>query len=58
VGEFFFNVRDDKWLERVFEDNMVTNYESLFNTWFVDTCVYGRSGTRFMSKIPLELFAV
>jgi hypothetical protein len=37
---------------------MVTNYESLFNTWFVDTCVYGKTGTRFMSKIPMELIAV
>ncbi len=58
VGEFYFNVRDDKWLDRVFEENMVTNYESLFNTWFVDTCVYGKTGTRFLSKIPLELIAV
>jgi hypothetical protein len=58
VGEFYFNVRDDKWLDRVFEENMVTNYESLFSTWLVDTCVYGKSGARFMSNIPLKLFTV
>ncbi|MGH6720131.1 MAG: M24 family metallopeptidase [Alphaproteobacteria bacterium] len=55
VGEFYFNVRDERWLDRVFEDNMVTNYESMFNTWLVDTCVYGRRNTRFLSKTPLEL---
>lgn len=58
VGEFYFNVRDDKYLDRVFEENMVTNYESLFSTWFVDTCVYEPSGARFLSKTPLELIAV
>lgn len=58
VGEFFFNVRDEQWLDRVFEENMVTNYESLFNTWFVDTCVYGKEGAPFLSRIPMELFAV
>ena len=36
---------------------MVTNLESLFSTWFVDTCVYERTGARFMSKIPMELMA-
>ena len=57
VGEFYFNIRDDKYLDRVFEENMVTNLESLFSTWFVDTCVYERTGARFMSKIPMELMA-
>ncbi|MEX2648899.1 MAG: Xaa-Pro peptidase family protein [Alphaproteobacteria bacterium] len=55
VGEFYFNVRDERWLDRVFEENMVTNYESMFNTWLVDTCVYGKARTRFLSKTPLEL---
>jgi Xaa-Pro aminopeptidase len=58
VGEFYFNARDDKYLDRVLEENMVTNFESLFGTWLVDTCVYEKSGTRFMSKIPLDLIAV
>jgi Xaa-Pro aminopeptidase len=58
VGEFYFHVRDDKYLDRVFEENMVTNFESLFNTWLIDTLVYQRDGTRLLSKLPLELFAV
>jgi Xaa-Pro aminopeptidase len=58
VGEFYFNVRDERWLDRVFEENMVTNYESLFSTWFVDTCIYGKNGAPFLSRIPIELFAV
>ena len=37
---------------------MVTNFESLFSTWLVDTCVYERTGARFMGKTPMELVAV
>ena len=58
VGEFYFHFRDEQWLDRVFEENMVTNYESMFNTWLVDTCVYGKDGTRILSKTPLELQGV
>jgi len=58
VGEFYFNARDDKYLDRVFEENMVTNFESIFSTWLVDTCVYERTGARFMGKTPMELVAV
>ncbi|MSP81468.1 MAG: aminopeptidase P family protein [Alphaproteobacteria bacterium] len=58
VGEFYFHVRDDKYLDRVFEENMVTNFESMFNTWLVDTCVYGKTGTRILSKTPLQLQSI
>ena len=58
VGEFYFHVRDERGLERVFEKNMVTNYESMFNTWLVDTCVYQAGATRILSKTPLELQSV
>jgi Xaa-Pro aminopeptidase len=58
VGEFYFHFRDDKYLDRVFEENMVTNLESLFGTWFVDTCVYEKNGARFLSRCPLELIAI
>ena len=58
VGDFYFHFKDDKYLDRVFEENMVTNFESLFNTWLIDTCVYGKQGTRFLSKIPPEVIAV
>jgi Xaa-Pro aminopeptidase len=58
VGEFYFNVRDDKYLDRVFEENMVTNYESVFNTALIDTLVYERDRTRILSRIPLQTFSV
>jgi Xaa-Pro aminopeptidase len=58
VGEFYFHFRDDKYLDRVFDENMVTNFESLFGTWFVDTCVYEKTGARFLSKAPMELIAI
>jgi Xaa-Pro dipeptidase len=60
VGEFYFNIRDDNplLLDRVIEENMVTNYESMFNTWLVDTCVYTKTGAPFLSKTPLELQSV
>jgi Xaa-Pro aminopeptidase len=58
VGDFYFHFKDNKYLDRVFEENMITNFESLFNTWLIDTCVYTRSGTRFMSKLPPEVIAV
>jgi Xaa-Pro aminopeptidase len=58
VGDFYFHFRDDKYLDRVFEPNMVTNFESLFATWLIDTCVYEPGGTRFMSSLPMGLVAV
>ncbi|MEX2298131.1 MAG: Xaa-Pro peptidase family protein [Dongiaceae bacterium] len=60
VGEFYFNIRDEDplLLDRVIEENMVTNYESMFNTWLVDTCVYRKTGAPFLSTIPLELQGV
>ena len=58
VGDFYFHLGDDKYLDRVFEENMVTNFESLFNTALIDTCIYGRDGTKILSKTPLELIAV
>lgn len=57
VGEFYFHLADDKYLDRVFEENMVTNFESLFNTWLIDTCVYEKNGTRILSRTPLEIIA-
>ena len=58
VGDFFFNIRDDKYLDRVFEANMVTNFESLFDSWLIDTLIYGKSGIEILSTTPLELIAV
>ncbi len=58
VGDFYFHVGDDRYLDRVFEENMVTNYESLFHTHLIDTIVYGKDGARTLSNTPLELIAV
>jgi len=58
VGDFYFHLGDDKYLDRVFEENMVTNFESLFNTHLIDTLVYEKDRTRILSKTPLELIAV
>jgi Xaa-Pro aminopeptidase len=58
VGDFYFHLGDDKYLDRVFEENMVTNFESLFGTELIDTCIYGKDGTKILSKTPLELIAV
>jgi Xaa-Pro aminopeptidase len=58
VGDFYFHLGDDKYLDRVFEENMVTNFESLFDTQLIDTCIYGREGTKILSKTPMELFAI
>jgi Xaa-Pro dipeptidase len=58
VGDFYFHLGDDKYLDRVFEENMVTNFESLFNTAMIDTLIYGKDGTRVLSSIPRELIAV
>jgi Xaa-Pro aminopeptidase len=58
VGDFYFHYQDDKYLDRVFEENMVTNLESLFNTWLIDTIVYERNGARILSNTPIELIVV
>jgi Xaa-Pro aminopeptidase len=58
VGEFFFTLRDENYLDRVFEKNMVTNFESCFNTALVDTVVYEKSRSRTLSQMPEELIVV
>ncbi len=58
VGDFYFHVADTKYTDRVFEENMVTNYESIFNTALIDMLVYGKDGTRVLSEVPLTVFAV
>lgn len=58
VGDFYFNVTDTTGLDRVFERNMVTNFESIFSTSLIDTLLYGRDGTRVMSDVPMELICV
>ena len=57
VGDFYFHVDDERWIERVFEPGMVTNFESLFSTALIDTIVYEPEGCRVLSKTPLEVIA-
>ena len=58
VGDFYYHLGDDRYLDRIFEENMVTNFESLFSTALIDTIVYGKNGSRVLSKIPRELIVV
>jgi hypothetical protein len=58
VGDFYFNLGDDEFLDRVFEDGMVTNFESLFDTALIDTVVWRKDGCRLLSKMPLDLIVV
>ena len=58
VGEFYFNLYDEDFLDRVFEENMVTNFESLFNTALIDTVVYEKDSARTLSQTPEELIVI
>ena len=58
VGDFYYHLGDDRYLDRIFEENMVTNFESLFSTALIDTIVYGKNGSRVLSKTPRELIVV
>ncbi len=58
VGDFYFHVMDTRYLDRVFEEGMVTNFESIFNTALIDMMAYGKDGTRRLSTVPLEVCAV
>ena len=58
VGDFYFCLTDENYLDRVFEDGMVTNFESFFNAALIDTIVYKKEGLRTLSKIPAELITI
>jgi len=51
-------VRDTKYLDRVLEAGMVTNFESNFDTGLIDTIVYENNSTRVLSNVPLDLIVV
>jgi Xaa-Pro aminopeptidase len=55
VGDFYFNLGDEKGLERRFEPGMVTNFESIFDTALIDTIIWESAGARVLSKTPREL---
>lgn len=71
VGEFYFDVIEspptaenaffkcqDDYLDRVFDEGMVTNFESWFNTLLIDTLVWEKNRVRTLSKMPEELITV
>ena len=59
VGDFYFHFMDTKYLDRVFEENMVTNFESIFSTCLIDMLVYGKDGTRVLNGgVPRALQGV
>ena len=55
VGDFYFNLGDERGLERVFEPGMVTNFESIFDTALIDTVIWEPQGARVLSRTPREL---
>jgi len=68
-GDFWFYVSNDHDDGRVFEANMVTNYENRFRrddpaapfdlvVHTRDTVVYGPTGARILSAIPCDLIVV
>lgn len=58
VGEFYFNVGDHRYLDRVFEPGMVTNFESVFGTGLIDTVIWEADRARVLSTLPRELIVV
>jgi hypothetical protein len=58
VGDFYFSLYDENYLDRIFEDGMVTNFESFFNAALIDTIVYKEEGVRTLSKMPAELVVI
>jgi Xaa-Pro dipeptidase len=56
VGEFVWTVEEDT--EGTFLENEVTNFESIFNTYLVDTFVYEGQGARRLSTIPPDLIVI
>jgi Xaa-Pro aminopeptidase len=58
VGEFYFHLGDDLYLDRVFEPGMVTNFESVFGTGLIDTVIWEADRARVLSTMPRELIVV
>jgi Xaa-Pro aminopeptidase len=58
VGDFYFHMADDRYLDRVFEPGMVTNFESLFDTALIETMVWQEDGVRLLGTTPPALSVV
>lgn len=57
VGEWKFTVNTENE-PGVFEEGLVTNFESIIGLGLLDTIVYQAAGTRTLSKIPHEIIAI
>jgi Xaa-Pro aminopeptidase len=58
VGDFYFNIEDELYLERVFEPGMVTNLEILFGTAMIDTLIWQKNGLENPARTPRKLFVL
>ncbi len=58
VGDFYFNMHDTDYLDRVFEPGMVTNLEILFSTDLIDTLFWGTDGMENPTTTPRKLFVL
>jgi len=54
VGEWMFGV-DDGDSEDLFEEGLVTNFESIVGLVLIDTFVIGPDGARRLSTVPPEI---
>ncbi len=54
VGEWMFGV-DDPDSDEVFEEGLVTNYESIVGLVLIDTFVIGAGGAERLSSVPREI---
>lgn len=58
VGDFFFNMLDTEYLDRVFEPGMVTNLEVLFGTALIDTFFWKADGIENPTTTPCGLLTL
>lgn len=58
VGEFFFDIHDELYLDRIFETSMVTNFESFFNTTLIDTLIWEKDRVRVLSESPVDIIGI
>jgi Xaa-Pro aminopeptidase len=58
VGDFYFNMLDELYLDRVFEPGMVTNLEILFSTALIDTLIWRKEGVENPTRIPRKLLTL
>ena len=61
-GGFYFRYHRDRYLDRLFAANMITNLMitnlgRLLNTWLIDALVYGEDSARMLSNTPILLIA-